>query len=117
MTGVGSCKLLGIVVAAVVVLRGSIAVDIVRETALCRQSLSVPAPLAEELSASTGEDVESPGTIHKELEEDEQIVFLKVAQAGQTVLKLYRQLHRLRLVNYTFLSTHHLFMSGESCLS
>jgi hypothetical protein len=80
---------------------------------LYRQSLSVPAPLAEELSASTGEDVESPGTIHKELEEDEQIVFLKVAQAGQTVLKLYRQLHRLRLVNYTFLSTHHLFMSGE----
>jgi hypothetical protein len=84
---------------------------------LYRQSLSVPAPLAEELSASTGEDVESPGTIHKELEEDEQIVFLKVAQAGQTVLKLYRQLHRLRLVNYTFLSTHHLFMSGESYLS
>ena len=84
---------------------------------LYRQSLSVPAPLAEELSASTGEDVESPGTIHKELEEDEQIVFLKVAQAGQTVLKLYRQLHRLRLVNYTFLSTHHLFMSGEYCLS
>ena len=84
---------------------------------LYRQSLSVPAPLAEELSASTGEDVESPGTIHKELEEDEQIVFLKVAQAGQTVLKLYRQLHRLRLVNYTFLSTHHLFMSGEPCPS
>jgi hypothetical protein len=80
---------------------------------LYRQSLSVPAPLAEELSASTGEDVESPGTLHKELEEDEQIVFLKVAQAGQTVLKLYRQLHRLRLVNYTFLSTHHLFMSGR----
>jgi hypothetical protein len=84
---------------------------------LYRQSLSVPAPLAEELSASTGEDVESPGTIHKELEEDEQIVFLKVAQAGQTVLKLYRQLHRLRLVNYTFLSTHHLFMSGKSYIS
>lgn len=80
---------------------------------LYRQSLSVPAPLAEELSASTGEDVESPGTLQKESEEDEQIVFLKVAQAGQTVLKLYRQLHRLRLVNYTFLSTHHLFMSGK----
>lgn len=83
---------------------------------LYRQSLAVPAPLAEELSASTGENVESPGTLHKELEEDEQLVCLKVAQAAQTVLKLYRQLHRLRLVNYTFLATHHLFMSGKSFL-
>ena len=80
---------------------------------LYRQALAVPAPLAEELSASTGEDVQSPSALHKELEEDEQVVFMKVAQAGQTVLKLYRQLHRLRLVNYTFLATHHLFMSGK----
>lgn len=80
---------------------------------LYRQSLAVPAPLAEELSASTGENVESPGTLNREWEEDEQLVCLKVAQAAQTVLKLYRQLHRLRLVNYTFLATHHLFMSGE----
>jgi hypothetical protein len=80
---------------------------------LYRQSLAVPAPLAEELGTSTGEHVQSPGAVHQELQEDEQMVFLKVAQAGQTVLKLYRQLHRLRLVNYTFLATHHLFMSGE----
>jgi hypothetical protein len=39
-------------------------------------------------------------------------VFLKVAEAGQKVLRLYRQLHRVRLVNYTFLATHHLFMAG-----
>ncbi|KAM0718529.1 hypothetical protein Q7P37_005599 [Cladosporium fusiforme] len=83
---------------------------------LYRQSLAVPAPLAEEFSASTGESVDSPGTLHKEFEEDEQLVCLKVAQAAQTVLKLYRQLHRLRLVNYTFLATHHLFMSGISFL-
>ena len=83
---------------------------------LYRQALAVPAPLAEELSASTGEDVQSPSALHKELEEDEQVVFMKVAQAGQTVLKLYRQLHRLRLVNYTFLATHHLFMSGKTFL-
>lgn len=57
--------------------------------------------------------IQSPGAAHQELKEDEQMVFLKVAQAGHTVLKIYRQLHRLRLVNYTFLATHHLFMSGE----
>jgi len=43
-------------------------------------------------------------------------VFLKVAEAGQKVLKLYRQLHRIHLVNYTFLATHHLFMAGISFL-
>ncbi|KAI7573374.1 hypothetical protein KC316_g11847 [Hortaea werneckii] len=51
-----------------------------------------------------------------EAKEDEEMVFMKVAQAGQTVLKIYRQLHRLKLVNYTFLATHHLFMSGISFL-
>lgn len=54
---------------------------------------------------------------------------MKVAQAGQCVLKIYRQLHRLKLVNYTFLASRksnleqladssltehpdHIFMSG-----
>ena len=80
---------------------------------LYRQSLSVPEPLASELSPAMGEDVPNPDLINMEIEEDKQMVFLKVAQAGQTVLKIYRQLHRLKLVNYTFLATHHLFMSGK----
>jgi hypothetical protein len=80
---------------------------------LYRQSLSVPEPLAGELSPSTGGEVQSPGAASLEVKEDEELVFMKVAQAGQTVLKIYRQLHRLKLVNYTFLATHHLFMSGK----
>ena len=80
---------------------------------LYRQSLAVPEQLAGELSPSTGGDVESPGRVNSEVREDEQMVFMKVAQAGQMVLKIYRQLHRLKLVNYTFLATHHLFMSGK----
>lgn len=83
---------------------------------LYRQSLSVPEPLASELSPATGEDIQSPGAFNLEQDEEQQMVFLKVAQAGQTVLKTYRQLHRLKLVNYTFLATHHLFMSGISFL-
>jgi hypothetical protein len=79
---------------------------------LYRQSLAVPEPLASELTPSTGGDVESPGRVNFEAKGDEQMVFMKVAQAGQMVLKIYRQLHRLKLVNYTFLATHHLFMSG-----
>lgn len=79
---------------------------------LYRQSLSVPPSLAGELDASTGDDVTSPGHVDEEDEGDEEMVFLKVAEAGQKVLKIYRQLHRVRLVNYTFLSTHHLFMCG-----
>ncbi|USW48887.1 hypothetical protein Slin15195_G022060 [Septoria linicola] len=83
---------------------------------LYRQSLSVPEQLASELSPATGDDVQSPGNVNFELEEDKQMVFLKVAEAGQMVLRIYRQLHRLKLVNYTFLATHHLFMSGISFL-
>lgn len=80
---------------------------------LYRQSLSVPEPLASELSPATGVEVQTPESTGTELKEDEEMVFMKVAQAGQTVLKIYRQLHRLKLVNYTFLATHHLFMSGK----
>ncbi|KAL1306064.1 hypothetical protein AAFC00_004190 [Neodothiora populina] len=83
---------------------------------LYRQSLSVPPSLAGELDASTGDDVTSPGHVDYEEEGDEEMVFLKVAEAGQKVLKIYRQLHRVRLVNYTFLATHHLFMCGISFL-
>lgn len=79
---------------------------------LYRQSLSVPPVLAEELS-STNEDVQSPSLVQQEDQEDEEAVFLKVAEAGQKVLKIYRQLHRIHLVNYTFLATHHLFMAGK----
>lgn len=81
---------------------------------LYRQSLSVPAPLANELSPT--EDVSSPSSVRTEEKEDEDLVFLKCAEAGQKTLKLYRQLHRLRLVNYTYLATHHLFMAGISFL-
>jgi hypothetical protein len=81
---------------------------------LYRQSLSVPEPLAQELSPT--EDVSSPSSVRREEREDEDDVFLKVAEAGQKVLKLYRQLHRVKLVNYTYLATHHLFMAGISFL-
>lgn len=81
---------------------------------LYRQSLSTP-PLFEG-EYNTSEEVESPSTHTVELREDEERVFLKVAEAGQRVLRLYRQLHRVHLVNYTFLATHHLFMAGISFL-
>ncbi|KAF1845138.1 uncharacterized protein K460DRAFT_376624 [Cucurbitaria berberidis CBS 394.84] len=82
---------------------------------LYRQSLVVPTGLQGELG-NTGSDVGSPSMVTLEEREDEDLVFLKVAEAGQKVLKLYRQLHRVHLVNYTFLATHHLFMAGISFL-
>ena len=82
---------------------------------LYRQSLTVPPVLASDLRAAN-EDVQSPSMVNIESQEDEEMVFLKVAEAGQKVLKLYRQLHRVHLVNYTFLATHHLFMAGKSHL-
>ncbi len=81
---------------------------------LYRQSLSVPQMFEGEYN--TSEEVNSPSIHNVEPREDEERVFLKVAEAGQRVLRLYRQLHRVHLVNYTFLATHHLFMAGISFL-
>lgn len=81
---------------------------------LYRQSLSVPHTLAGEVGPHN--DVESPMTPNADSYEDEDEIFLKVAEAGQRVLKLYRQLHRVHLVNYTYLATVHLFMAGIAFL-
>ena len=81
---------------------------------LYRQSLSVPPTLAGEVGPHN--DVDSPMTPNTDSYEDEDEIFLKVAEAGQRVLKLYRQLHRVHLVNYTYLATVHLFMAGIAFL-
>ncbi|KAI9780975.1 MAG: Fungal specific transcription factor [Geoglossum umbratile] len=81
---------------------------------LYRQSLTVPPVLAG--GYNTSDEVSSPSIVKVEDREDEEQVFLKVAEAGQKVLRIYRQLHRVHLVNYTFLATHHLFMAGISFL-
>ncbi|KAK8159804.1 fungal-specific transcription factor domain-containing protein [Phyllosticta citrichinensis] len=94
---------------------------------LYRPSLTLPGPLPDELKstpAAAGDDEvggnNSPSVLANnsfdELREDDDFVFLKVAEAGQMTLKLYRQLHRVHLVNYTYLATHHLFMAGISFL-
>ncbi|KAL4809235.1 positive regulator of purine utilization [Aspergillus unguis] len=80
---------------------------------LYQQSLTVPAELADELYPA--EDVSSPSFSHIE-DEDEHDIYYKVAEAGQKVIRIYRQMHRVRLVNYTFLATHHIFMAGISFL-
>ncbi|KAK4231416.1 positive regulator of purine utilization [Podospora fimiseda] len=81
---------------------------------LYRQSLSVPAMFEGEYH--TAKEVESPTVFSAELREDEDRVYLKVAEAGQKILRLYRQLHLAGLVNYTYLTTHHLFVAGISYL-
>ncbi|KAH8698749.1 putative C6 transcription factor [Talaromyces proteolyticus] len=78
---------------------------------LYRQSLTVPAALASELNST--EDVSSPPSFDIDDREDEDDIYLQLAEAGQKVIKIYRQLHRVRLVNYTYLTTHHLFMAGK----
>ncbi|TEA21776.1 Positive regulator of purine utilization [Colletotrichum sidae] len=81
---------------------------------LYRQSLSVPAMFEGEYNTSN--EVNSPTAFQAELREDEDRIYLKVAEAGQKILRIYRQLHLSGLVSYTYLSTHHLFMAGISYL-
>lgn len=82
---------------------------------LYQQSLAVPAELAGELTPA--EDVSSPSLSNMEDADDEQDIYLNVAEAGQKVIRIYRQLHRVRLVNYTYLATHHIFMAGKLVIS
>ncbi|KAF4152725.1 hypothetical protein CNMCM8927_000504 [Aspergillus lentulus] len=77
---------------------------------LYQQSLTVPAELAAELTPA--EDVSSPSFSNVDEAEDEDDIYYKVAEAGQKVIRIYRQMHRVRLVNYTYLATHHIFMAG-----
>ena len=81
---------------------------------LYRQSLSVPPEFEGEYH--TSKEVNNLSPYNSELRGDEDRVFLKVAEAGQRILRLYRQLHLIGLVNYTYLATHHLFMAGISYL-
>ncbi|KAF4212753.1 hypothetical protein CNMCM5878_000772 [Aspergillus fumigatiaffinis] len=81
---------------------------------LYQQSLTVPAELASELTPA--EDVSSPSFSNVDEAEDEDDIYYKVAEAGQKVIRIYRQMHRVRLVNYTYLATHHIFMAGISFL-
>ena len=78
---------------------------------LYRQSLSVPPTFAGERGPH--DEVESPLSPTIDAHEAEDEIFLKVAEAGQRVLKLYRQLHKGHVVNYTYLATVHLFMAGR----
>ncbi|KAJ5351688.1 hypothetical protein N7452_000662 [Penicillium brevicompactum] len=81
---------------------------------LYQQSLTVPAELAGELTPA--DDVSSPSFSNPDEGDEEDHVYLNVAEAGQKVIRIYRQLHRVRLVNYTYLATHHIFMAGISFL-
>jgi hypothetical protein len=81
---------------------------------LYRQSLSVPTLFEGEYNTSA--EVNSPTAYPTELREDEDRIYLKVAEAGQKILRIYRMLHVKSLVSYTYLTTHHLFMAGISYL-
>lgn len=81
---------------------------------LYRQSLSVPAMFEGEYNTSM--EVSSPRMHSTESREDEDRIYLKVAEAGQKIMRLYRQLHVAGVINYTYLATHHIFMAGISYL-
>ncbi|KAI9672091.1 MAG: Fungal specific transcription factor [Alyxoria varia] len=84
---------------------------------LYRPTITMPSTLAGE-AASVYKNLGGSGyNISDEADaEDRDFIFLKIAEAGEKILRLYRQLHRVHLVNYTYLATHHLFMAGIAFL-
>ena len=83
---------------------------------LYRQSLVVPTGLASELGGADS-SVASPSVVSMDEREDEELVFLKVAEAGQKTLKLYRQLHRVHLVRRTLSHAVERTCADESAVS
>ncbi|KAI1850078.1 hypothetical protein JX266_004457 [Neoarthrinium moseri] len=81
---------------------------------LYRQSLEVPEMFESEYN--TSKEVNSPSIFPPEVGGDAERVHMKVAEAGQKIIRIYRQLHLVGLVNFTYLATHHLFMAGISYL-
>lgn len=95
---------------------------------LYRPSLKVPSLLATTIPQSSQQATVDKiargvgiGSLHAqpfsraELEAEETTCII-VAEAGSKILRLYRQLHRVDMVNYTYLATHHIFMAGVSYL-
>lgn len=80
---------------------------------LYRQSLSGPPSQAG--LASPPDDFCGPMSMGLVDEAEGEDVYLKVAEAGQRVLMLYRQIHRIHLLNYTYQAMVHLFMAGMTC--
>ncbi len=64
--------------------------------------------LVEDIS-TLANDLESSKSGPKVLHDHEHAAYLKVAQAGQKVLRTYRQRHLTGCIQYTFSSTHYLF--------
>ncbi|TGZ77262.1 hypothetical protein EX30DRAFT_360191 [Ascodesmis nigricans] len=92
---------------------------------LYRPCLSVPVLLAGDLGSNSGSQRSRAAekgfgggaeVLRSQRADEEDRVYLVVAEAGGKVLRIYRQLHRVHQVNYTFLATHHLFMAGISFL-
>jgi hypothetical protein len=73
---------------------------------LYRQNIGVPAKLDEMMPAT------DPARCSADEAHLEDSVCLKVAEASGKVLQLYRLMHHVRLVNYTYLAAHSIFLAG-----
>ena len=75
---------------------------------LYRQSLNVPPELVQNLPP--GNDIR--GSVEEDAEQED-LIYLKVSESSQKVLQIYRLMHHVRLVNYTYLATHSIFLAGR----
>ena len=86
---------------------------------LYRGSMRVPAGLAWDSDLGFGLGLGGqPRAVEggRSGEDDDESVSIEVAEASQKVLQIYRMMHHVRLVNYTYLATHSIFMAGEFLL-
>ncbi|PKY01163.1 hypothetical protein P168DRAFT_307035 [Aspergillus campestris IBT 28561] len=84
---------------------------------LYRGSVRVPGGLAWDSDLGFGLGLGGRPGVDENGDEDEdeedENVSIEVAEASQKVLQIYRMMHHVRLVNYTYLATHSIFMAGS----
>ena len=74
---------------------------------LYRQSIEVPPELIDMTPATDPARYSSGET------ELDNSIYLKVVEASGKVLQLYRLMHHVQLVEYTYLATHSIFFAGK----
>ncbi|EXJ87651.1 hypothetical protein A1O1_04575 [Capronia coronata CBS 617.96] len=79
---------------------------------LYRQRVDLPEAFKQKFA--TTQAIICRGPIHDE--RDDEDVHLILAEAGQHVIRLYRQLQQRGLLSYPYLATHHIFLAATTLL-
>ena len=78
---------------------------------LYRQNLNIPIEDAGDLESPDGD--QHSNVPANDIFDPHDAIPIKIVEAARNILHLYRQLHKRKLVNWTYLATHAIFITGN----